>query len=466
MKRNTQGGAPAASPTVAAPAAEPTRAIETPASPAPAAAPAPAAGPTRFSAVDAITFVDQARAYNNDALVTRATELVQQNDRGEIGTEAARSAFMQAAAEAQRAATSTVRTGPSAQVTGDSSEQTRGLIVDAIVARSTGGQVPDASREFMGMSLLSIAAARAGISPTVRDADTILRAAGTTSDFPMLLEAAANKVLMARYQSANPTYQAISARRDLRDFKQTKLLRVGDFPTLLPYAEDGEIKSGTINEGRETVILGSYGRKVLLTRQAIVNDDLGAFNDVFGSIGLVVSLFENALFFAMKSSGNGNGPKLSDNKALFDAAHGNLAAAGAAVAIDTLSAGRAAMRKQKNLDGNPLNYSPSIIMVGPDIETAVQQFLAPIQAQQAGNVNPFAGTLQMEVDANIDDNSWELYTSPGLLPAFNYGYLESAPGPRVMTKEGYDHDGISFRVTEDFYAAPVDYRGAYRNPGV
>jgi hypothetical protein len=56
--------------------------------------------------------------------------------------------------------------------------------------------------------------------------------------------------------------------------------------------EDGEIKAGTINEGRESVILGSYGRIIRLSRQAIVNDDLSAFDQVLGSIGLVVARFE------------------------------------------------------------------------------------------------------------------------------------------------------------------------------
>jgi hypothetical protein len=35
-----------------------------------------------------------------------------------------------------------------------------------------------------------------------------------------------------------------------------------------------------------------------------------------------------------------------------------------------------------------------------------------------------------------------------------------------MTKEGFDHDGISFRVNEDFYAGAVDYRAGYRNTGL
>jgi HK97 family phage prohead protease len=484
MRRNLTGGASAAAAAVAAataaaaavapsadpnartaeptpapaptPAAEPTRAAEP--------APAPAAAPTvaRFTGAEAVAFVTLGRDLGVEA---RANELVQQNESGQVGTEAARSALLQAAGERQRAETAPARTG-AITVTRDADETSRANVAGALVARALRQDAPDASREFMGVRLLEIAAMRAGIDlRRERDPDVILRAAMTGSDFPLLLEAAANKILLARYNTAQPTYQSIAARRDLTDFKATKLLRVGDFPTLVAYQEDGEIKAGTINEGRETVTLGSYGRMIRLSRQAIVNDDLSAFDMVLASIGLVVARFENTLAFTVKAQNSGGGPKLADGVNLFHATHGNLAGTGAAPDVTTLGAARAAMRKQKDLDGNPLNVSPSTILVGPDTETATQQLLAPIQAQQVGNVNPFAGTLSIEVDANIIGNGWELYADPGMLPAFNYGYLQDAPGPKVMTKEGFDHDGVSFRVTEDFYFGAVDYRGAYRNPG-
>lgn len=468
MKRNNPGGAAPAPATAAAapavvPAVEPTRAAE----PAPAPAPAPAAAPasevSRFSGTEAIDFVSQARDLGVE---TRATELVQQNGRGEIGVEAARSALLQAAAEAQRADTAPSRGATAIAVDNRNEEASRNAIVDALVARCTRGEVPEASREFVGMRLLEIAAQRAGIDMRrERDAMIILRAANTSSDFPLLLEAAANKILLVAYGRAAPTYRAIAKRRDLSDFKATKLLRVGDFPTLQAYQEDGEIKAGTINEGRETVILGSFGRILRLSRQAIINDDLGAFDDVLGSIGGMVSRFENASFYTMKAVNAGNGPKLADNVNLFNSAHGNLAASGGAVDVTTLGAGRAAMRKQADLDGNKLNIAPSIILNGPDTETAIEQYLAPIVAAEGAKVNPFASKLQQITEASITGNAWELYADPDVLPVFHYGYLEGASGPRVMTHEPFNTDGMAFRVTLDFYSGATDYRGAYRNPG-
>lgn len=464
MRRNLPGAAATALATTspaAVAAADQTR--TEPVAPA-APAPAPAPTVTRFTTVEALDFVEQARSFGVD---TRARELVEQNGRGEIGTEAARTAIMQAAAETQRAATGGTRATPGFGANGRQEEGSRNAIVDALVARTLREQPNDAAREFMGMRLLEIAAIRAGLSPRERDPITILRAAHTSSDFPMLMETAGNRVLLARYNAAAPTYRDIAARRDLTDFKPTNLLRVGDFPTLLPYAEDGEIKAGTIGEGKEQVILGSYGRILRLSRQAIVNDDLGAFDQVFGSIGRMIARFENNTFYAMKAQNGGLGPKLSDGKTVFHADHGNLGsgATGADMTIDSLGVGRAAIRKQKDADKQLLNIAPSRVLVGPELETKAEQLISPLQPQQAGNVNPFAGRLAPTVDGTIEGKAWELYADPNDVPTFVYGYLADAPGPRVLSEESFNVDGMAWRVTEDFYAGAVDYRGAYRNNG-
>ena len=46
--------------------------------------------------------------------------------------------------------------------------------------------------------------------------------------------------------------------------------------------ENGEFMSGTIAEGRESYKLDTYGRIFAISRQAIVNDNLGAFSDIGG----------------------------------------------------------------------------------------------------------------------------------------------------------------------------------------
>ncbi|MCX7382197.1 MAG: terminase, partial [Alphaproteobacteria bacterium] len=111
------------------------------------------------------------------------------------------------------------------------------------------------------------------------------RAFHTTSDFPLLLSAAANKMLLAAYQPANPTYRQIFLRRDFRDFKPHRHLRVGDFPNLVALSENGEIQAGTMSESQEIVLLQTFARRIRVTRPMLVNDDLGAFTDFAAAIG-------------------------------------------------------------------------------------------------------------------------------------------------------------------------------------
>lgn len=440
-----------------------------PISPAPAVevrhqAPAPVATLSRFGPSEALGFVSDARSFG-EPVATRAMELVAQNERGEISAETARSVLLTAAAEHQRAATAPAGGGARAEVTRDEQETTRGLIVGALVSRAMGRAPQDGERQYMGYSILDLARARANVSMSERDADIIMRAAHTTSDFPVIMEQTGQRILLERYQAAAPTFTAIARRRNLRDFRPTNLLRVGDFPTLKPYLEDGEIKAGTIGEGKESVQLGSFGRRLTLTRQAIINDDIGAFDDVFGSIGTMIAQFENAFFYTVKGANGGLGPKLADGKTVFHADHGNLAASGTAMAIAGLSAGRASIRKQKNIEGQVMNLTPRQVLVGPDVETLAEQLISPLQPQQANNVNPFSGRLDPVVEGSIGDYAWELYADPAQSPVWVYGSLESSPAPRLMTQENWSTDGVGFRVTYDFYADAIDYRGAYRNPG-
>lgn len=46
-----------------------------------------------------------------------------------------------------------------------------------------------------------------------------------------------------------------------------------------------------------------------------------------------------------------------------------------------------------------------------------------------------------------------------------YAYLAGQSGPRTETRMGFNVDGMEIKVSEDFGAGVVDYRGAARNHG-
>ncbi|MBR0683272.1 terminase [Roseomonas eburnea] len=295
------------------------------------------------------------------------------------------------------------------------------------------------------------------------------RAFHTSSDFPLLLAAAANKMLLAAYQPAQPTYRQIFLRRDFRDFKPHRHLRIGDFPTLLPLAENGEIQVGTMSESQEIVLLQTFARRIRVTRPMLVNDDLGAFTDFAAAIGRRVAEFENATAYNLLNSANGDGPTLTTGSAPVFAtgvARANKASTGTVLDTDTIGAGRTAIMKQRTLDGLPISMGQAMrLLVGPNQELAARRATVTVAASEIGKANVFAGFVQPVIEPLIQANRWYLFSDPVAAPVYVYGYLNGAEGPQVTTGPVQGADGVEVSVIFDFGVGAIDWRGAWFNPG-
>ncbi|MCA3385436.1 MAG: HK97 family phage prohead protease [Roseomonas sp.] len=358
----------------------------------------------------------------------------------------------------------------------DSPSEILDAMAEALAARSMPGYQPQGAgrhAEFMGWrpsdmigELLRVRGER-----NVPRNPTLLaeRAFHTTSDFPLLLSAAANKMLLAAYQPAAPSYRQIFLRRDFRDFKPHRHLRVGDFPTLMPLMENGEIQAGTMSESQEIVLLQTFARRIRVTRPMLVNDDLGAFTDFAAAIGRRVADFENATAYALLNQANGDGPTLTNGPAAVfgtAATRLNKAAAGSALDINNLAAGRAAILRQKTLDGLPISVGNAMkLLVGPSLELPARQLTVSVGATQISNANIYAGFVQPLVEPLIPNNRWYLFADPPTAPVYVYGYLNGAEGPQVTTGPVSGVDGVEVSVIFDFGVGAIDWRGAWFNPG-
>jgi hypothetical protein len=388
-------------------------------------------------------------------------------------------------------------TGAAVQVIhpGESPAERRSAMADGLIMRSL-GHVPDGSkgrpkidnearsREFAGMSLLELGAELAGIRNAHRMHKLALyetlveRSMLGTTDYPLLLSAAANKFLLAAYQYQAPTYRKFSAKKQFNDFKSHNFLRAGDFPLLEQLTETGEFRNGSISENREQVTAATYGKIIGLSRQMFVNDDLGAFADLTALAGRRVADFENSVAWGVILSNTAAGPALSDTGNVFNSTavttaggHANLAGAAAAITTASIDLGFTSMLQKKGLDGAPLNLLPSILVVGPQKRTEALQLLSTnLLATQISNVNPFsvsgdAGKLDLAVDAYIGDKSWYLFADPVVGPVFIWGYVSGFEGPRFAIDQPFRQDGLALKVVEDFGFGAVDFRGGYRNAG-
>lgn len=301
-----------------------------------------------------------------------------------------------------------------------------------------------------------------GLSP----ATIITRALHTTSDFPLIVGDTIGRTLRAAYQAAPAGVRRLGRQTTARDFRTVNKIMLGEAPTLEKLDEHGEIQAGTMAEAKEAYKVETFARKIGVTRQVLVNDDLGAFADLARRMGQAAAETEARVLVDLLEGPSGNGPTMSDGKALFHADHGNKAASGGAIADDTLSAARLAMRSQTGLSGQPISATPKYLLVPPAQETTAEKWLASIAAAKAADVNPFSGSLSLVVEPRLSSATrWYVSADPAEIDGLEYAYLAGGEGPQVETKAGWDVDGVEIRVILDFGAGFIDWRGWYVNAG-
>lgn len=347
---------------------------------------------------------------------------------------------------------------------------------EALYARVAPGFKPsEHARQFAGRRFADIARlllVERGLPSFGSDAEVITRSLNSTSDLANVVAVLAGKIAGAAYEAAPSGVRVVCKQgTPHNDFRGRNIVKRGELPMLEKVNESGEFRRGSVVDDKQGYKVETFGKVFGMTRQLLVNDDLGVLADIASGWGLASLEFENQQLVDTLTLNTGGGPKLSDNKNLFHADHGNLAASGGAISDTTLSAGRLALRSQKGLSGQvPINAQPKYLLVPAALETAAEKWLAPLVPAQASNVNPFSGENRMElvVDPRLDAKSitrWYIFADPVLLPVVEFAYLAGFEGLQVETRNGFDVDGVEIKARLDFGAGAVDHRGAFANPG-
>ncbi len=328
-----------------------------------------------------------------------------------------------------------------------------------------------AAKDVRGMSALQVASTmlgQRGQDFIGNNPNSIIRAAMTTSDFPLLLADTAGKALMVGYENEPASHRLWVRDVEVDDFKPQSRVAVSEAPNLEEIQEGAEYQQGSLGERAESYSLKTYGKMLVLTRRAIINDDLSGFTRIPQAFGASAARKESDLVYALLTSN----PAMSDSTALFHADHGNLAASGAALSVGTLGAAKAAMRKQKGIAGlGVLNIVPRYLVIPAVLETAADQLLSSLVDPSKSNDtdNPaWIRNLQLVVDPRLDENSetaWYLAGSTDQVDTVEVAYLREQRG--VFTEEDQDFTTDNYRIKArlDFATQVIDWVGLYKNPG-
>ena len=210
-----------------------------------------------------------------------------------------------------------------------------------------------------------------------------------------------------------------------------------------------------------------------LTRQMIINDDLGAFADIPRSIGMgAAEAIADAVW----------GRLLSNPGGFFSSGHKNyLEGADTDLSVDGLTAAEILFGQQTKPNGRPLGIGPRILLVPIALKVIAEQLMQSINLNETTTankpkpqVNPHVGKFEVVSSAYLSNPSfagssgkaWYLFADPNRLPALEVAFLNGVDRPTVeKTDADFNTLGIQFRGYIDFGVREQDFRGAVRMKG-
>ena len=349
-------------------------------------------------------------------------------------------------------------------------------VADARMQASYDAQTLEAAERLRGMGVQEYCERISGAThfPRFRrDASGWLQAAFSTMSLPGILSTVANKMLLEGYNYIEDAWRKVCKMASVNDFKEHTRYRMNGSFAFEKVGADGELKHGKLEEMSFGQKADTHGIMFALTRQMIINDDLGAFADIPRSIGMgAAEAIADAVW----------GLLLSNPSSFFSTGHKNyLEGADTALSVDALTLAEIAFSEQTKPNGRPLGIGPSLLLVPTAQKVAAQLLMTSMLLNETTTANkgkpatnPHVGKFEVVSSSYLSNTSfagasskaWYLMADPNRLPALEVAFLNGVDRPTVeKTDADFNTLGIQFRGYIDFGVREQDWRGALKMKG-
>lgn len=298
----------------------------------------------------------------------------------------------------------------------------------------------------------------------------------STINLPGILGNVANKEILAGYMEEDNSWTEVSVVKPVNNFHLVTSYRMLDNLEYEEIGPAGEIKHGTLDQESYTRQAKTYAKMLGLTRQDIINDDLGAFDDIRTRLGRGAAKKFNNIFWAA----------FMDNATFFTLARGNYIE-GATTNLATngvgLELGVTAFRKMKSPAADSAKRvgasmtRPSILLLPPELEFIGDRLYvsANLMTGEAVtvtssniHVNKYRPVVQNRLsDTAFTGNSttaWYLFGNE--LKPMVVSFLNGQRTPTVESSDAdFDQLGILFRGFHDWGADKSEYLSGIKSKG-
>lgn len=311
-----------------------------------------------------------------------------------------------------------------------------------------------------------------GVSATIEE---MIRASTPSSaNLSNLLSNVMNKQLEQQWPQSPGTWRLWSAIRSTPDLKPARSLRPvfsGDLTFLHP---SGEIESGSLEDSMISWQAYTFAKLYTISRNAIINDDLGALAEI--PLGLTLMADRAVSDLAYYNL-------LSNPSSFFSTDNSNIQTTGSsALSSASLKLAIAQMRSQRGPNDALLAIPPATLIVGPTLEQVAKELLHSSfmfrdqSADRQGTANAWENIVNLAIEPRVEfgcnspvtgatatgaATKWFLFANSTYLPAIA-GFRNGAQYPAIEASDplgfNFQIPGQSYRCIFDFGHALGDFR--------
>lgn len=300
-----------------------------------------------------------------------------------------------------------------------------------------------------------------------------LQASGfSTLSLPGILGNVANKSILAGYMEEDQTWREIAEVVPVSNFHLRTRYRLLDDFGYEEVGPDGELKHGKVGQESYTHQAKTYGKMFAITRQNIINDDMGAFNDIRSRLGRGAAQKFNTIFWTT----------FLDDDAFWTTARGNyIEGSTTNLGLDGvgLKAGVLAFRKMRTpaADGQKRvgsGMTPRKLLVPPELESIADTLYTAtnISAVKASDGNIYAKKYRPIVSNYLSDAGITGYSTTAwwllgdaMMPMV-VSFLNGVQAPTVESKDAdFSTLGIQMRGYHDWGCDKSEYLSGVKSKG-
>jgi len=291
-----------------------------------------------------------------------------------------------------------------------------------------------------------------------------------------ILSNLANKVMLEGFREVGDEWRMLADIKPVSDFKKVTSYRMLDDMEYKKLGANGEIEHAKVSEESFERSADTYARMFVLTRTQIINDDLGAFDDIRERLGRGGAVAMRRLFWAT----------FMDNSQFFTATRGNyFEGAATNLLIDGvgLQTGITTYRKLKSGDKKKVGSTsssvsqgplgpPSMLVVPPELEHIADKLyvggnLSTVQDDNIhrGKYKPVVVNELSDTDfSGASSTAWYLFGSR--LKPMVVSVLNGVETPTVESAEAdFNNLGVQFRAYHDFGCDKAEWLAGVKSKG-